>query len=133
MDQKPLHFLVQAASFLRRISKTSLGLTPGTTRAWARRTFFDRDDGAALVGLGQRHVEPRAFLQERDVARGGTQSRVHYSSVTYEAFDARAIQIKSLSGPLIATLVGFGLQQKSTALIIAAIIIALSLWVLEAI
>jgi hypothetical protein len=116
MDQKPLHFLVQAASFLRRISKTSLGLTP-------RRTFFDRDDGAALVGIDQRHVEPRVFLQERDVARGGTQSRVHYSSVTYEAFDARAIQIKSLSGPLIATLVGFGLQQKSSALIIAALII----------
>ena len=69
MDQKPLHFLVRAASFVRRISKTSLGLTPGTTGAWARRTFFDRDDGAALVGIDQRHIEPRAFLQERDVAR----------------------------------------------------------------
>ena len=51
----------------------------------------------------------------------------------YEAFDARALQIKSLSGPLIATLVGFGLEHKSRALIAAAIVIALALWALEAI
>src|ERR1700733_4338022 len=36
--------------------------------ALARRAFFDRDDGAALVDIDQRHVEPRALLQELDVA-----------------------------------------------------------------
>jgi hypothetical protein len=51
----------------------------------------------------------------------------------YDAFDARALTIKSLSGPLIAAVIGIGLKEKSSALIIAAIIAALSLWLLEAI
>jgi hypothetical protein len=51
----------------------------------------------------------------------------------YEAFDARALTIKSLSGPLIAAIVGTGLSQSSRALIVAAIVSALALWILEAI
>jgi hypothetical protein len=51
----------------------------------------------------------------------------------YEGFDARALQIKALSGPLIRALVGFGLNANSRALILAAIFTALTLWVLEAI
>jgi hypothetical protein len=43
----------------------------------------------------------------------------------YEAFDGRALTIKSWSAPLIAGGVGLGLKE-STALIIAAIIAALS-------
>ena len=31
--------------------------------------FFDRDGGAALVDIDQRHVEPRALLQELQIAR----------------------------------------------------------------
>jgi hypothetical protein len=31
--------------------------------------FFDGDDGAAAVGVDQRHVEPRPGLQQVDVAR----------------------------------------------------------------
>ena len=36
--------------------------------ALAQCTLLDRDGGAALVGLDQRHVEPGALLQELDVA-----------------------------------------------------------------
>src|SRR5258708_34407768 len=38
-------------------------------RALAGGTFFDRDDGAALVDVDQRHVEPRTLLQELQIAR----------------------------------------------------------------
>src|SRR5262252_1506692 len=48
-------------------------LAPGGERvvegALARRALLDRDDGAALVGVDQRHVEPGALLQKLDVAR----------------------------------------------------------------
>src|ERR1700744_4314061 len=37
--------------------------------ALAGRALFYRDDGAGLVGIDQRHVEPRTLLQELDVAR----------------------------------------------------------------
>src|SRR5258708_6353175 len=50
----------------------------------------------------------------------------------YEAFDARALTIKSWSAPLIAGGVGVGLKE-SAALIVAAIIAALCLWLTEAI
>src|SRR6476661_7490070 len=38
-------------------------------RALAGGALFDRDDGAALVDIDQRHVEPRTLLQELQVAR----------------------------------------------------------------
>src|SRR5579859_6091860 len=41
-------------------------IVEGALTRWA---LFDRDDGAALVGVDQRHVEPRPFLQELNVAR----------------------------------------------------------------
>src|SRR5258708_24253710 len=37
-------------------------------RALAGGALFDGDDGAALVDVDQRHVEPRALLQELQVA-----------------------------------------------------------------
>src|ERR1700722_18412918 len=47
-------------------------LSPGrecfVESALARGAFFDGDDGAALVDVDQRHVEPRALLQELQVA-----------------------------------------------------------------
>jgi len=51
----------------------------------------------------------------------------------YEAFDARALTIKSWSAPLIAGGVGLGFKENSIAVIIAAIFAALCLWLLEAI
>jgi hypothetical protein len=51
----------------------------------------------------------------------------------YEAFDARALTIKSWSGPLLAGSVGIGLWNSSTAVIFAAILAALCLWALEGI
>jgi hypothetical protein len=51
----------------------------------------------------------------------------------YEAFDARALTIKSWSAPLIAGGVGLGFKENSIALIVAAIFAALCLWILEAI
>src|SRR6266436_3165708 len=37
-------------------------------RAFAGGAFFDGDDGAALVDVDQRHVEPRALLQQLQIA-----------------------------------------------------------------
>ena len=51
----------------------------------------------------------------------------------YEAFDGRALMIKSWSAPLLAGGVGLGVNNKSIALIVALIVAAISLWVLEAI
>src|SRR4051794_12788235 len=51
----------------------------------------------------------------------------------YEAFDGRALTIKSWSAPLIAGGVGLGLKEHSNAIIVAAIFAALCLWLLEAI
>jgi hypothetical protein len=51
----------------------------------------------------------------------------------YEAFDARALTIKSWSAPLLAAGVGAGFHEHSVALIFATIIAAVSLWVTEAI
>src|SRR6478672_10776933 len=38
-------------------------------RALAGGALFDRDDGAALVDVDQRHVEPRTLLEELQIAR----------------------------------------------------------------
>ena len=38
-------------------------------RALARHALFERDDGAALVGVNQRCVEPRTLLQKLQIAR----------------------------------------------------------------
>jgi hypothetical protein len=51
----------------------------------------------------------------------------------YEAFDGRALLIKSWSAPLIGAVVGLGWKENSYALIVAAIVAAMSLWLLEAI
>src|SRR6266568_1595610 len=37
-------------------------------RPLARRALFDRNDGAALVDVDQRHVEPGALLEELQIA-----------------------------------------------------------------
>ncbi|MGP0093435.1 MAG: hypothetical protein ACLPKB_26365 [Xanthobacteraceae bacterium] len=51
----------------------------------------------------------------------------------YEAFDGRALMIKSWSAPLLAGGVGLGVNKQSVAIIVALIVAAISLWVLEAI
>jgi hypothetical protein len=51
----------------------------------------------------------------------------------YEAFDARALTIKSWSAPLLAGGVGLGLKDNSISLIVAAVLAAACLWYLEAI
>jgi hypothetical protein len=51
----------------------------------------------------------------------------------YEQFDARALKIKSWSGPLIAAVMGYGWKEHSNGPILAAIVAALSLWFLEAV
>lgn len=51
----------------------------------------------------------------------------------YEAFDGRALMIKSWSAPLLAGGVGLGVKDKSIAVIVALIVAAICLWVLEAI
>jgi hypothetical protein len=50
----------------------------------------------------------------------------------YEAFDARALLIKSWSAPLLAAGVGLGANNHSVAIIFALIIAAGCLWALEA-
>jgi len=51
----------------------------------------------------------------------------------YEAFDARALTIKSWSAPLLGGTIGVGLKENSIALVSAAVVVALCLWLLEAI
>jgi hypothetical protein len=51
----------------------------------------------------------------------------------YEAFDSRALLIKSWSAPLLAGGVGLGVKDQSIAIIVALVVAALCLWVLEAI
>jgi len=51
----------------------------------------------------------------------------------YEAFDGRALMIKSWSAPLLAGGVGLGVNNRSVAIIVALIVAAICLWVLEAI
>jgi hypothetical protein len=51
----------------------------------------------------------------------------------YEAFDGRALMIKSWSAPLLAGGVGLGVANQSVAIVVALIVAAISLWVLEAI
>src|SRR5438045_634768 len=50
----------------------------------------------------------------------------------YEAFDARALTIKSWTGPLLAGGLGLGLKDGSAALIFVTVVVALCLWYLEA-
>ena len=80
---RPGHEIV-SASRLRRIDSTPTHhalvraiaprplLAPGRERvvegALARCAFFDGDDGAALVDVDQRHVEPRALFQKLQIA-----------------------------------------------------------------
>src|SRR5262245_61681990 len=51
----------------------------------------------------------------------------------YEAFDSRALLIKSWSAPLLAGGVGLGVKEQSIAIIVALVVAALCLWILEAI
>src|SRR3954447_18700553 len=52
--------------------RTRTSLAPGRERfvegALAGGALFDRDDGAALVGVDKRHIEPGALLQELQIA-----------------------------------------------------------------
>ena len=51
----------------------------------------------------------------------------------YEDFDKRAISLKGLATPLLGAGIAVGLNEKSWPILAAAILIALSLWLLEAI
>ena len=51
----------------------------------------------------------------------------------YEAFDQRALSMKALATPLLGAGVAFGLKEHSHAILYATILVAGSLWLLEAI
>jgi hypothetical protein len=51
----------------------------------------------------------------------------------YEAFDQRALSMKALATPLLGAGVAFGVKEHSHALLLATVLVAASLWVLEAI
>ncbi|WP_321380260.1 hypothetical protein [Rhizobium sp.] len=51
----------------------------------------------------------------------------------YEAFDARALTIKSWAAPLLAGGLGLGLKEASIGIEFATIVASCSLWILEAI
>ena len=61
--------------------------------------------------------------------------KVEYTTLQsqYEAFDGRALLIKSWSAPLLAGGVGLGAEKHSVALIVTLIGASLCLWILEAI
>jgi len=51
----------------------------------------------------------------------------------YEAFDQRALSVKGLATPLLGAGVAVGLKEGSCAILGATVLVALSLWLLEAI
>ncbi|MCW2338155.1 hypothetical protein M2337_002388 [Sphingobium sp. B2D3A] len=51
----------------------------------------------------------------------------------YEAFDQRALGMKALATPLLGAGLAFGVKEHSDALLYATILVAASLWLLEAI
>jgi hypothetical protein len=50
----------------------------------------------------------------------------------YEAFDQRALSMKALATPLLGAGVAFGVKESSVAILYATILVASSLWILEA-
>ena len=51
----------------------------------------------------------------------------------YEGFDQRAISLKSLSTPLLGTGLAFGFKELSITILLSTVLVALCLWVLEAV
>ena len=51
----------------------------------------------------------------------------------YEAFDQRALSMKALATPLLGAGIAFGVKEDSSAVLLATILVAGSLWLLEAI
>lgn len=51
----------------------------------------------------------------------------------YEAFDQRALSLKALATPLLGTGLAFGIDKGSVPIVLATALVALCLWVLEAI
>jgi len=51
----------------------------------------------------------------------------------YEAFDQRALSMKALATPLLGAGIAFGVKEHSAEVLYATILVAASLWLLEAI
>lgn len=51
----------------------------------------------------------------------------------YEAFDQRALSMKGLATPLLGAGVAFGVKEHSHPVLLATVLVAASLWILEAI
>lgn len=51
----------------------------------------------------------------------------------YEAFDQRALSMKALATPLLGAGIAFGVKEHSQSVLLATILVASSLWVLEGI
>ncbi len=51
----------------------------------------------------------------------------------YEAFDQRALSLKALAAPLLGAGIAVGIKDGSAAILGATVLVALSLWLLEAI
>jgi hypothetical protein len=68
-----------------------------------------------------------------DSLRDELQAEYTILQTQYEAFDGRALMIKSWSAPLLAGGVGLGVNNRFVAIIAALMVAAISLWVLEAI
>jgi hypothetical protein len=52
----------------RNIRKASTAAKAALYSAFAWRSLLDRQDGAALIGVDPRHIEPGALLRELDIA-----------------------------------------------------------------
>lgn len=51
----------------------------------------------------------------------------------YEAFDQRALSLKALATPLLGAAIAVGFKEDSPSILAAALLVSLSLWLLEAI
>lgn len=68
-------------------------------------------------------------------ARSDENLRAEYLLIQtqYEAFDQRALSLKALATPLLGAGIAVGIKEESPAILGATALIALSLWLLEAI
>lgn len=68
-------------------------------------------------------------------ARSDENLRAEYVLIQnqYEAFDQRALSFKALATPLLGAGLAIGLKERSCAILLATVIVAVSLWLLEGI
>lgn len=75
------------------------------------------------------------MIEEAETVRRNDDLRAEYLILQahYEAYDQRALSLKALATPLLGAGLAVGVKEQSHALLLATVLVAASLWLLEAI